>query len=445
MGIDISFGTVGMNNVVYTTSNTQQLNGAPQFNSGLGTIIPARVKYIILDNSEEVNGINNKHLFNQFGDWSSIGTIFWEYIDNPITGSAFSQKQYATPIFPNIKNYPLVNEIIYLVQLPNSNIQLNLSSNSYYYFPPLNMWNSQIHNAIPGYDNNPTNNINQQVDYQEAFQGAVRQITDDSSEIYLGKTFSERIETHPLLPYEGDIIYEGRWGNSIRLGSTVNNAFIPNNWSSTGSNGDPLTIIRNGQAEYLTDVWIPVVEDINNDLSSIYLTSNQIIPLFASSPNNFSFSSNTSTPPTNVNQYSSNQIVLNSGRLVFNAKTDSIIALANKSIQLSCRETVGVDASKIALTADKIYLGSSEGTEGTSLQSAVLGENLIQQLSSLVTSLKSLATSVTNAVDSTGAPISDFIVVGTSLKATCDDILKVLDKSPKDNGSLLSNKIKIRQ
>ena len=263
MGIDISFGTVGMNNVVYTTGNTSKVNTNPQSTSGIGTLIAARVKYIILDDSEEVNGVNNRHLFNKFGDWSSIGTIFWEYTNNPISGSGFNQNQFAIPIFPNIKNYPLINEIIYIAQLPNPNISLNLSTNSYYYFPPLNMWNSQIHNAMPGFDNDPSNDLNQQADYQDSFQGAVRQIEDNNSEIYLGKTFSERIETHPLLPYEGDIIYEGRWGNSIRLGSTVNNSYIPNNWSSTGSNGDPITIIRNGQAEYNTDPWVPVVEDIN--------------------------------------------------------------------------------------------------------------------------------------------------------------------------------------
>ena len=445
MGIDISFGTVGMNNVVYTTGNTSKVNTNSQLASGIGTLIAARVKHIILDDSEEVNGVNNRHLFNKFGDWSSIGTIFWEYVNNPISGSGFNQNQYAIPIFPNIKNYPLINEIIYIAQLPNPNISLNLSTNSYYYFPPLNMWNSQIHNAMPGFDNDPLNDLNQQVDYQESFQGAVRKIEDNSSEIYLGKTFSERIETHPLLLYEGDIIYEGRWGNSLRLGSTVNNSYIPNNWSSTGSNGDPITIIRNGQADYISDPWIPVVEDINNDLTSIYLTSNQIVPLFASSTNNFSFSTNTTQPPTNVSQYAGNQIILNSGRLVFNAKNDSIVALANKSIQLSCQETIGMDATQIALTSDKVYLGSSEGIEGTSLQSAILGENLITQLTQLVTSLKSLATSVTNAIDSNGAPISDFIVVGTSLKATCDDILKVLNKKPNTNGSLLSNKVKIRQ
>ena len=68
-----------------------------------------------------------------------------------------------------------------------------------------------------------------------------------------------------ILPYEGDIIYEGRWGQSFRLGSTVNNANIPNTWSSAGENGDPITILRNNQYDDGNDPWVPQVEDINQD------------------------------------------------------------------------------------------------------------------------------------------------------------------------------------
>jgi len=441
MGIDISFGSVGLNNVVYTSGNTQRTNSSPSPSSGNSSIISVRVKKIILDNSEE-------DLFKKFGEWNGIGTIFWESVDKPMPGDTYSESLYALPIFPNIKHYPLINEVVYLLQLTNTNIATDLSSNSYYYFPPLNLWNSQIHNAIPGYDNNPSNDQSQRTDYTASFQGEVRQITDNSSEINLGKTFNESnvINIHPLLPYEGDIIYEGRFGNSIRLGSTVKNSYIPNKWSngSNGINGDPITIIRNGQSDYAGDEsWKHETEDINGDASSIYLTSNQQIPLFPSSVNNASFSK--STPPSSTNQYEGNQIILNSGRLVFNAKSDSILLLASKTIQLSCNETLGIDAKQISLTSNKIYLGSSEGAEGTSLQSAVLGENLIQQLTLLVTSLKSLAASVTNAIDSNGAPISDFLIVGTSLKNTCNDILTTLNKKPGDSSSVLSNKIKIRQ
>jgi hypothetical protein len=45
------------------------------------------------------------------------------------------------------------------------------------------------------------------------------------------------------------------------------------------NNGDPITILRNGQPTKTSpEGWIPITENINNDLSSIYLTSTQKIP-----------------------------------------------------------------------------------------------------------------------------------------------------------------------
>ena len=73
-----------------------------------------------------------------------------------------------------------------------------------------------------------------------------------------------------------------RFGNSIRLGSTIKtkNILYQNNWSEFGKNGNPITILRNGQSPDSSDEgWLPVIENINKDLSSIYLTSNQKIPL----------------------------------------------------------------------------------------------------------------------------------------------------------------------
>ena len=51
-----------------------------------------------------------------------------------------------------------------------------------------------------------------------------------------------------------------------------------NNWSVTGSNGDPITIIVNklGPADAPTK-FDTTVEDINKDGSSIYMTSTQAI------------------------------------------------------------------------------------------------------------------------------------------------------------------------
>jgi hypothetical protein len=260
------------------------------------------------------------------------------------------------------------------------------------------MWNSQMHNAQPGYDEDPSNDSAQTVDYNASFQGEVRQIQDNSSEIFLGKTFVENANIYPLLPYEGDVIYEGRWGNSIRLGSTVKNANIINNWSSVGTNGDPIFILRNGQTSTTKFPWVPQLEDINNDSSSIYLTSTQ--QLHISPANNIQDSFAKSTPPESVSQYSKNQIVLNSGRLVFNAKNDSIILGANQSIHLTSNDTIGIDGGKqITLAAPIVYLGSSQGVEGTQIQSVVLGDRLNLLLGDISIFLGTLSIALAGATD----------------------------------------------
>ena len=84
-----------------------------------------------------------------------------------------------------------------------------------------------------------------------------------------------------MIPFEGDMILEGRFGNSIRFGSS--NPRGKNEWSENDSEGEPITIISNGQG---STEYTPL-EDINNDASSIYLTSNHNIQNFKISSNNF--------------------------------------------------------------------------------------------------------------------------------------------------------------
>ena len=322
--IGIKYGSLG------NVENNFNIN--PSLNSGVNansSITPVRIVDIILDNTHPK--------FKEYGEWNGIGTIFYEDINLAYSAAPDIPKQYipAYPLFSNIKQYPLINELTYLIFLPGNNIISDPNSSIPYYLPPVNIWNSQYHNAIPATAVLPPS---QKQDYSQIDSGSYRRVTDSSTDINLGKTFDENLNIYPLLPYEGDIIYEGRYGNSIRLGSTVGNSTIPNEWSNGAmyENGDPITIIRNGQTKDDENVektnfpWVPTLEKINQDKSSIYLTSTQQLPLFPANVNNSSFSK--STPPTNVGQYEGNQIVLNSGRLVFNAKSDSILILANKSM-----------------------------------------------------------------------------------------------------------------
>jgi len=417
MGIDISFGVVGLNNTVFNGSLNKTANSSTPsniFNSS-NQIFQVRVKDIILDKS-------NPELFQKFGEWNSIGVVFWESLDQTINNDIdINENQYAFPLFPNIKNYPLKNEIIYIIKFANTNISNDLSQTVNYYFPPINVWNSQLHNALPGYDSDPSNDLSQQVDYISSFQGEVRRVKDNSTEIKLGNYFTEN-NASPLLPYEGDIIYEGRSGNSIRFSSTID-GLVKNGWSRNISNlGSPILILRNGQNSSNIEPWVPIVEDINNDLSSIYLTSNQQLQLFPASVNNFSFSK--STPPTNIGQYSENQIILNSGRLVFNAKSDSVLILANKSIQLSCNETLGVDAKQISLSSNEIYLGSPNDPN---MQPIVLGDNLNFVLGDIAIFLQTLNIAFKTATDSNGAPIVSLQSIAYEAETLSNDLLNIVN------------------
>ena len=179
----------------------------------------------------------------------------------------------AFPLQPGVKNYPLINEIVFLVSQPTKKLQQRTSAISLYYISVVNLWNHPHHNAIPysAGSNTPANSKN----YQDTILGSINKLTDSSGEIKFGDYFIERPNIYPLQPFEGDIIYEGRWGNSVRLTGTAPKR---NPWSSEGTQGDAITIIRNGQTDNpAKNGWDFTTEDINTDASSIYLTNGQEI------------------------------------------------------------------------------------------------------------------------------------------------------------------------
>ena len=323
--------------------------------SNEGQIINARVVDIILDETHPK--------WDKFGGWNGIGTIEFVLLENKNQQDTTS----AIPLFPQLKNFPLINETVLIFSFPNRNINKYSNIKGYYYLNPVNLWNHPHHNAFPDvFKSEPTNAQN--ADYESIQGGQVRRIRDNSSEIELnspevGGTFVEKSNIHPILSFAGDNIFEGRFGNSIRLGNTSKSKSIyNNNWSNTGENGDPITIIRNGQNPNSGEEgWIPVTENVNNDLSSIYLTSTQQIPLSTDFPDFPALKKN----PESLSEYSKNQIILSSGRLVFNSKGDSIFLSSNKSISLNASEDIALFSrnSNITLQGKEVKLGEKSANE----------------------------------------------------------------------------------
>ena len=365
-----------------------------------------RVLSIVLD--------ENHPRFQELGEWNGLGIIEYEDVTNPLPSPLLP---IARPLTGNLKTLPLINEIVYILSLPNTDIATISSNSISYYINIVSLWNHPHHNAFPTTPNSlpPT----QQKDYAQTTLGNVRRVTDQSTEIFLGKTFKERSNIHPLLPFEGDVLEEGRWGNSIRIGSTVKNT--PNNWSTVGTDGDPILIIRNGQGTQTEEGWIPTIENINNDESSIYASSTQKIPLKASSVNYFSYKSN---PPQSPDQYAGKQVIINSGRLVFNTTEDHILLSSKKSINLNAIDGVNIDTPSLTIQSGNVYLGSKNVTEPI-----LLGNKTIATLDTLINNLSAFLQVCSTIVSTApGTPIVPLNVAATQLSSQLKVIQGNLEK-----------------
>ena len=395
--------TYGFKKVSNIITNNQILNTG--INNELLTVV--RVKSIVLDETHP--------RFKELGEWDALGTIEYENVIKP---NVINPLPTAKPLYGNVKNYPLINEIVYILSLPSTLIGQLTSNTISYYVSTVALWNHPHHNAYPSNSNEKPST--QQKGYNQTELGNTSKITDQTLEINLGNTFIERSNIHPLLPFEGDVVYEGRWGNSVRIGSTVKNS--PNTWSSIGTNGDPILILRNGQGKQTEEGWLPVEEDINNDESSIYLTSTQNIPLKAASIN---YNSYTNYTPQTPDKYAGKQVIVNSGRLVFNSNTDHILLSSALTIGFNSVKGFNFDTkANFVVDAPSIKLGSKDAT-----QSMIKGDLLITELQSLLSQLTLLATSlqaVPQAASAATLVLSELPKISANLEKTKSNVNKLI-------------------
>lgn len=212
----------------------------------------ARVQEIITDKE-----LQEKY-YNIYGKEDSIGSILFTFLDEP-TPINFNPStcKVAKPLNYNISHYPVAGELVHVIPAPGESYNIN-GRMEYYYLAPISI-------------------------YQQPNSDSYPDSLDENNEYYKGQYFQNADNINPLLPYEGDIMIEGRFGQSIRFGSTIDNSKVtkPNRWSNEGDLGNPITIIRNGQTTPLDNFnGDRILEDIDQDPSSIYLCSNQQLSNF---------------------------------------------------------------------------------------------------------------------------------------------------------------------
>ena len=257
--------------------------------------------------------------FDRAGGFGGIGSVFFLDYNNAKntvgnnTDPFLDSCDIAKPLFPNFSYYPLLGELIYILNLPSPSSQLTSKGTTQkYYITSINIWgNPQVNDLSP-------NLISP-----------------------LGKTFVENPLIRNLLNFEGDFILQGRKGNSIRFGTTVRLVSSKNEWSTSvfSKEGDPIMIISNGHNYKKDDSFY--IEKINEEGASIYLTSTQTIPLKI----NVKDPINPFTIPM-FDFYTNPQVIINADRIVLNSKKDDVFIFAKNNIELSTTDIINLNAGE---------------------------------------------------------------------------------------------------
>jgi hypothetical protein len=116
--------------------------------------------------------------------------------------------------------------------------------------------------------------------------------------------------------------------------------------------------------------------------------------------------------------YKGNQAIINSGRVLFNAKDDSVFFFAAKSIGLSSSGTINFDSTdSCIINSPKIYLGLN------AVEPLVKGKRLELYLKDLNDSLSIVGTALSKAISGpAGSPLLGLNAAGTDLLKTAQDL-----------------------
>jgi hypothetical protein len=237
--------------------------------------------------------------------------------------SYFNDKPFIVqPASANIKQIPLVGEIVLIYKTFNQASTPTKRRDAWYYLTTLNIQSSIHANSLPGLSNSLIT--------QEEIDAAKP-----------GKTFQYKTVS-PLQPYEGDLLLEGRFGNSIRFGNTVKTGgayTISTPWNGTQDSDqpDPIIVLSNGRRNLSSKQF--VVENIQTDAASVYLTSTQQLSSFKLN--------NTIRQSTSESAFAKSQLVGTADRVVLKSKSDIIVLDSKQAVELNSPIiSMGVKQSK---------------------------------------------------------------------------------------------------
>ena len=318
-----------------------------------------RVLDVILDESHPS--------YSRKGGAKSINGVFFKFQRVDSSEDTASNLSFAYQGTGQIKTVPVVGEIVEIQSEPTSNKTKLAQVNTNYYTKIVNIWNSP--------NCNPYVNV----------------YANKTLDIGAGGTFTEQSTINPIRSALGDLQIEGRQGQSIRLTGAKGTA---NPFVDDTNKSKPAILISNGQID-TDEGFTTISENIDKDFSSLYFVSDHKIPLTQANIKRRAYTS----APDRANEFKGNQVLLNSGRIFFNAKTDDIQLSSISSIGLNTGGSVNIDAEQyICLDGPRILLGEKARTASDSTREPVLlGNQTERLLQTLFNMLRSMAKDMARA------------------------------------------------
>jgi len=242
------------------------------------------------------------------------------------------------PLDPNNLQIPVRGEVVLGTEFLGK----------YYYMSKLNIQNSPIANTKPNISSYASKPV-------EDFQ--------------LGKYFTENPNgSKKLITREGDTILQGRFGNSIRLGSNQSEDFF-NDPQTSDFIDSPNVKIVSGISDIGNDENVYYQENLNTEINSIYLTTKERV----------SFNYNNEE----IDNVDEPQITIQSDNIVFHGRKE------------------------FNVYADKVVLGGNDN------QPVPLGSNLSDLLKDTINLLRDVITSYASANPGSSA---GFVATVTALE-----------------------------
>jgi hypothetical protein len=307
--------------------------------------------------------------------------------------SAIANEGYAHPFDKNNITFPIVGETVMIIKADNKLYWLPFSNTHYpNYRESYAISEVSKEKEIKKLDGSTKNKS-----YNETKQTGTPNETPTKQKSE-SNTYKVNEKIKFLQPKEGDTILSGRVGNTIR--------FSEFHLTEDGKTSSPSIIIRNKQNAELDSKPIGelIIEDINKDGTSIYITSNKVKVPFVESTKKEKKAFE--KYPTS-SDLKGDQLFVNSDRIILSAKASEFIIFgkgntgvitdgrysvdAEKDIYFHTNKNVtlhSAGANQIFLNSDngKIFLGKDKGVggAGADVQKMVLGGELVKLMGELI-------------------------------------------------------------